>query len=173
MATKVFWSQDATMPGKDVVYYSKDNNLRWYDFQGRVPESTGSVAAVTMSGFGYHASSTYSGARGEVLVGVYCYFDKTKSWVKEGRTTEYILQHEQLHFDISYLAASTFMQELRASKVSSSNMNEVIADLYKKYTKEMDTMQDEYDRQTMNGQNTSRQLQWNERVKEQLNRVRD
>ncbi|MBS1927607.1 MAG: hypothetical protein IT254_07285 [Chitinophagaceae bacterium] len=168
LETQVQWSVDSKMPANDVIYYKADQILAWDDFRGVVPERTGAVAAVTMSGFGYHASSKFSGRSGMVAIGVYCYFDKTKSWVKPGRTTEYILQHEQLHFDISYLAANIFIQELRLAELTPGNMNAEISRIYKSCTDLMDRMQDDYDRDTQNGQDVSQQKKWVTSIKRKL-----
>lgn len=170
--TRMEWSTDENTPANEVIYYNQDKILDWSDFLGEVPSITGTVAAITMSGFGYHSSTKLSGTKGEIDIGVYCFFNKNKSWVKPGKTTSYILNHEQLHFDISFIAANNFIKEIRVAKLTSVNYNGEVARIYNECINAMNKMQDDYDNQTNNGQDYARQAKWNEFVEKELKLIR-
>ena len=161
LTTHIEWTTDTKMAAADVVYYNAKNKLQWPDFRGDVPGETGSVAAITMSGFGYMASTKVLGKKGELTVKVYCFFNKNKSWVKPGKTTDYILTHEQHHFDISYIAANIFIDKLQSAELTVSNYNQMLVRIYNDCIEIMNQMQDEYDGQTRNGQNKNEQARWN------------
>ena len=51
---------------------------------------------------------------------VYAHFYPDKSWVIKEQSSEHILNHEQLHFDITELHARKFRKQLSTLKVSNS-----------------------------------------------------
>jgi hypothetical protein len=165
--TNVYWTEDTKMPGTETIYYHPNKKLQWADFNG-VPTIPGNVAAITASGFGYKASMKNNGTKGQLNIGVYCYFNKDKSWVKPGKTTSYILNHEQHHFDVSFIAASLFADKLKRTEINLKNYNAVLPAIYKECCDIMNKMQDEYDGQTKNGQLKDVQAKWNEFIVSRL-----
>lgn len=168
LTTHVEWTTDTKMTPGDVVYFHAKKKLQWPDFRGDVPRETGTVAAITMSGFGYMANTKVLGKKGELTVKVYCFFNKNKSWVKPGKTTPYILNHEQHHFDISYIAANIFIDKLQSAELTVANYNQVLARIYNECIEIMNKMQDEYDGQTRNGQDKDEQARWNSFLEEKI-----
>jgi hypothetical protein len=155
------------MPSSDVIYYNKARPLSWKDFKGN-PDAASQASAMTASGFGYKADYKNVGSITNINVSVYCYFNKNNSWVKPGRTTGYILNHEQQHFDISFIAASIFFERLKTASITKSNYNVVLPNLYKECCTIMNKLQDEYDGQTKNGQLKDEQERWNTYLKEKI-----
>lgn len=158
--TKVQWTENTSMPANDVIYYNPAIKLAWIDFRGK-PVEGGRTAAITMSGFGYSASMRSSGQKGQLDIQVYCFFNKNKSWVKPGRNTAYILNHEQHHFDVSYIAANIFIDKMQQATITNANYNNVLSRIYNECTDLMNKMQDDYDGQTKNGQEKELQEKWN------------
>lgn len=169
LTTNVVWTEQSDIPVKEVVYYSPDKNLIWADFKGVPVESR--AAAVTVSGFGYKANINTRNGKGQLNISVYCYFNKNKSWVKPGRTTPYILNHEQHHFDISYLAARIFVNKLQSMVFTSTNYDVMLPRIYNECCAIMNKMQDDYDGQTKNGQLKDIQARWNELVDEKISLI--
>ena len=155
------------MPSNEVIYYNAAKDLVWDNFSGPSQEK-GIVAAMTVSGFGYKADIKSNGGKGQLNISVYCYFNKNKSWVKPGKTTPYILTHEQHHFDISYIAASIFMDKLQSSVFTNSNFNTLLPRIYNESCDIMNKMQEEYDGQTKNGQLKDIQSKWNSFIDEKI-----
>lgn len=158
--TNIKWTEQTSLPASDVIYYRPENKLVWGDFLGK-PVEAGITAAITMSGFGYSASMHSSGQNGQLDIKVYCFFNKKKSWVKPGKTTTYILTHEQRHFDVSYIAANIFIDKVQGASMNSTNYNTLISRIYNECIEIMNDMQDDYDEQTNNGQDKLNQEKWN------------
>ena len=158
--TNIKWTEQTSLPASDVIYYRPENKLVWGDFLGK-PVEAGITAAITMSGFGYSASMHTSGQNGQLDIKVYCFFNKKKSWVKPGKTTAYILTHEQRHFDVSYIAANIFIDKVQGASMNSTNYNTLISRIYNECIEIMNDMQDDYDEQTNNGQDKLNQEKWN------------
>jgi hypothetical protein len=155
----VEWTTRTNLPEKETIYYSSDTKLKWENFEG-APIDMGIVAAITFSGFGYQAEMKTVDGKSILKIKVYCYFNKKKSWVKPGKKTDEILQHEQLHFDISYLSACKFVEKIKKSDFPNGNIKAVLPELYNESVKSMDILQDEYDSQTQNGRNKVNQAAW-------------
>ena len=155
------------MPSSEVIYYSTSRPHSWKDFMG-TPDVASPASALTASGFGYKADYKNVGGKANISISVYCYFKKNNSWVKTGRTTDYILNHEQQHFDISFIAASIFLEKLKTTRITQSNYNVVLPNLYKECCNIMNKMQDDYDVQTKNGQLKDEQERWNNYLKEKI-----
>ena len=160
VSTNVYWTEQTEMNKNNTIYYNPEKKLVWDDFKG-VPGPPSPVAAITASGFGYKANMNSSGGKGEINISVYCYFNKKGSWVRQGKTNLYILNHEQHHFDVSYLAAGIFMNKIKNTVITTSNINSVLPKIYKECCDMMNKMQDDYDGQTMNGQLEDKQKKWN------------
>ncbi len=167
VTTNVYWTEQTEMSKPNTIYYNPDKNLVWADFKG-IPGPPSPVAAITASGFGYKANMTSSGGKGEINVAVYCYFNKNSSWVRPGKTTAYILNHEQHHFDVSYIAAGIFINKIKNTALTTSNCNVLLQRVYKECCDIMNKMQDDYDGQTMNGQLEEKQQKWNSFFAEKL-----
>ncbi len=170
VTTNVFWTEQSGMSASDIIYYNPAKNLQWQDFKGS-PPAPSKVAAETSSGFGYKANMQSSGNKGQINISVYCYFSKNKSWVRTNKTTAYILNHEQHHFDVSYLAASVFIEKIKKAGLNLSNLNTLLPRIYRECCDFMNKMQDDYDGQTMNGQLTEPQARWNKFFYEKVSLV--
>ena len=168
LTTKVEWTRQTSMNASEVIYYNPDNKLVWENFKGRYPNDNSRIAAITMSGFGYNASMKSSGGKGQLNIQVYCFFNKNKSWVRPGKTTAYILNHEQHHFDISYIAACIFIDKIQSVVMTNSDYNTLLPRVYDECIEIMNKMQDDYDGQTRNGQETAQQDKWNKFINDKL-----
>jgi hypothetical protein len=160
ITTTISWVEKSNANAADVIYYNPNKKLAWADFKG-TPGPPSVVAAITSSGFGYKAGMKSTNGKGEISVSVYCYFSKPNSWVRKGKTTAYILNHEQHHFDATYICTKRFIEKIRTANLTTTNMNDVLAKLYKECSTEMRKMQADYDGETMNGQLKDKQEKWN------------
>lgn len=158
--TNVYWTEQSGMDSNDIVYYNSAKKLAWRDFRGE-PVTSGPVAAITSSGFGYKADMKTSGGKGQINVGVYCFFSKGKSWVKPGRATPYILTHEQHHYDASFLAANLFIEKVKTLTLTPATCNSLLPRIYRECCDMMNKLQNDYDGQTKNGQLQDAQEKWN------------
>jgi len=93
----------------EIIYWSPNYKLDWNDFKGQPRFDYQSISALTSSGIVH-----YKGCKdGEITFKVQAYFEKDESWVKDEARTEHHLSHEQIHFDITELAARRLRKSLK------------------------------------------------------------
>jgi hypothetical protein len=154
----------------DTIYYNIAEKLIWKDFKGN-PEKGSDALAITSSGFGFNAGASYRDGKANISVTVYCYFSKQKSWVIKGRESDYALNHEQHHFDVTWIVANSFFQKLKAAKFTWNNYNQLLDKIYIDSMNELEKMQNKYDGETRNGRLTNEQASWNKKITEQLKTI--
>lgn len=164
------WYDGGSGISGDTIYYDQGRKLQWPDFKGR-PDHNSIAAAITESGFGYKMAMRSKNGNTSLVITVYCYFNKRKSWVKREMDTDYALTHEQHHFDITYINTCSFIQKLRAAKFTFSNYNSLVDDIYDECYGSLRKMQDDYDGQTSNGRIKRAQSDWNARIDNMLTRL--
>ncbi|MEQ1554711.1 MAG: hypothetical protein ABL929_11060, partial [Ferruginibacter sp.] len=168
--TNINWVENVGVNDNDKIYYDINKKLVWANFEG-VPNLPNPIAAITSSGFGYKSDMHTTNGKGQINVYVYCYFSKSNSWVKAGRNTPYVLNHEQHHFDATFLIAKLFINKIKKATLTSSNMNKVLGDLYKECNMALKKLQNEYDAETKNGQIILKQEKWNKYFEAKLNEI--
>ena len=169
-SSNVYWTENTNMAASETIYYSPKQLLTWKDFNGQ-PDPNSTAAAITASGFGYKADFKSVGNKSQLNIGVYCYFNKKNSWVRPGKTTAYILNHEQHHFNISFIAAGFFLDKIKAAAITRQNYNSMLPKIYNECVAMMNKMQNEYDGQTKNGQLKEIQEQWNTYISDKMKAV--
>ena len=167
VTVNIKWQQYVPPANGDTIYYSPAKKLTWPDFKG-APEPGSDATAITSSGFGYLAGVRYKEGKADINITVYCYFSKSGSWVIKGKETVYALNHEQHHFDVSYIVTNLFIQKLKAAKFTWNNYNELLDKIYGDSRQQLQDMQNEYDGKTNNGRLPAIQAKWNEKIEKQL-----
>jgi hypothetical protein len=164
--TNVNWLTNISDTSNDILY-SPGHKLSIEDFKG-IPDNTPNAVAITASGFLFTTSFHSKGDKATLSIGIYCSFDTKGSWMKEKGKTAYILEHEQHHFDISYLNTLFFIKKLKHTKFKQDDYMEQLRSLYKEVVDRMETMQNKYDTETANGMNKEKQAEWNKKIGEML-----
>ncbi len=164
---KIQWVQREPATNSDTIFYSANRKLSWADFKGTADAKSEAIA-ITASGFGFISGVKYKNGKVNIDISVYCYFGKNSSWVKQGKESAYALNHEQRHFDITYIATCLFMQKLKAASFTWENYNDVLNRIYSESSRLLEKMQNEYDGQTRNGQLEAVQASWNKKIEKQL-----
>ena len=148
---------------KPMIYYTPGTKLIWNDFKGK-PVSGSEAAAITNAGIGFKMMFHSKDNVATLNIAVDCNFSIGDSWVKNGRKTPYILNHEQHHFDIAYLYAMQFVQNLKAAKYTMKDYSKVIERIYNQCQQDLTTMQTDYDTETKNSQLAIEQELWNKKI---------
>jgi hypothetical protein len=92
---------------------------------------------------------------------------KSKSYMKE--ETPYILNHEQLHFDICELYARKLRQRIAEKDFTKvKDIVSVVSQFYEKTTSEYQKRETAYDNDTQHGINAAKQKVWNETIAREL-----
>ena len=95
--------------------------------------------------------------------------DKNNSNVVKESKTDYILNHEQRHFDLSFIYAMKFVDELKKQPTLTLDDIDII---YNKIFNEWTTCQNQYDMETKNSVNKEMQTIWDEKISGQLNKLK-
>ena len=161
------WATVKPANNSDTIYYNPQQKLSWADFKGK-PDAKSPAAAVTESGFGYRLTMNAINNKIDVIVTVFCYFDKRKSWVKKEMDNAYALTHEQHHYDITYINACLCVNKLKQAQYNNKNFSKVVERIHDESFESLSKMQDAYDGETANGRIKNIQLQWNKKIDTQL-----
>ena len=94
--------------------------------------------------------------------------DPQKSWSKQDRQTDALLEHEQGHFNIGKLCLNEMVNQLRTTAFASNNFPGAIKELLNATINKYVKMEMEYDEETNHSKNKSNQEKWNEYFKSSL-----
>jgi len=150
---------------KDKIQWSADYRLKWQDFQGK-PDYNYEGDALTSSGILYESS--YDNENKKFHFNVICYFEKKKSWVKKDKNTDYLLNHEQVHFDITEVFARRLKKELGERTFTTANVKREVSAIYNRIMKEWTAEENLYDKETKHSKIKEKQKEWNLKVANQL-----
>ena len=156
------------------IFWEKDI-LTWEDFIGpQDPSSTyhANTSAGLSYSWGVNSQNGVSALKYEVL----SYFNPAGSWVDpESRTNEFLLDHEQLHFDITELHARKLRQKLAEVKIEQLGKDPrgALNKLYENINKEMALMQQKYDRESNHSINAEGEYKWRNFVNDEMKKYED
>ena len=125
---------------------------------------TGFVAS-TSSGIAYSHWEVNGDKR--IKINVFCNFYPQKSWYSKNDATDYILKHEQTHFDISELYKRIYKERIDETQFS-DNMKEELEALFYKTEDERVAIQRKFDSEADHSKNKKKELEWETYVAQQL-----
>ncbi len=148
------------------IIWNENYKLKWSDF--KAPYRAGvSYVASTSSGISF--SYSYSERDGEIdlNITVHSNFYPEKSWVNPEEASEYILAHEQAHFDISEIHARMLRKKISETTFSKKVKME-LTNLYNSVNEDRETMQRLFDKESDHSKNKEKELEWETFIKQQL-----
>ncbi|HYO20905.1 MAG TPA: DUF922 domain-containing protein [Flavisolibacter sp.] len=151
MLKKVIDNEDEMIP------WRTQRKLSWEDFHS-TPQKQGDAVASTSTSLGI----SYQVKNGELAYTITCNFSKKKSWGL--LKTEYILAHEQAHFDITELHARKLYEALYHYEFNPETFKKDIAAIYERIVKEKEEMQEAYDSETDHSRKRRIQYDWLDRI---------
>lgn len=146
------------------IDWKANRKLTWEDFQAR-PVNNSDNAALTSSNINFQYGYGSNGFHYSIS----CRFDKSRSWVRV--KSDYILAHEQGHFDIAELHARLLNQALSTYRYQEKTVDDDISRLYDGIMKQHHDMQQLYDAETDHSRNTRKQTEWLHSIHENLKRT--
>lgn len=111
---------------------------------------------MTNSGFGYESGVNMFRA-GKVFV--QSVFNTNESWVVPEGRNDYVLRHEQIHFDITEIYSRKLRKELDDANITSDNADKA-KPIFEKIFNEMERRQIRYDQETQRGDKSETQEHW-------------
>lgn len=156
---------------EEKIRWSENRILSWDDFRAQPDESV-SYSANTNSGISY--TWNYSTASGKPVLDheVFSNFYPNRSWVKEIEEKEYLLAHEQLHFDISELHARKLRRELDNYEIGRTIRLD-LKRIYKRIEDERSRMQKRFDKETSHSENREAEMKWREFITSELEKLKE
>ncbi|MEO8405328.1 MAG: DUF922 domain-containing protein [Chitinophagaceae bacterium] len=147
--------------GEELVFWTAGQRLTWTDYKGKADPSTGAAASTaTFLGIDYTFSPkglTYT---------ITCSFSKTRSWGLH--KNEYILQHEQGHFDIAEIFARKLNMKMATYKFNKSTYKTDLQKIYDDVVNEKEETQNAYDKETDHSIKKDKQAEWLNRIEKML-----
>lgn len=137
------------------------------DFKATPPKNAGNRMAEASLGIKYDLRQTNANT---LQITVTAVFDKKESFFMP-EATDYILNHEQVHFYITELFARKMRQQialLNTCNISPKKVAASVKTIYYNLFKEYTTYQDLYDTQTNHSINTSTQTEWDTKIPKEL-----
>lgn len=148
------------------LVWQAERKLTWEDFRG-VPNRLDSYVASTNSGVSFSFSYKEDETGRSIDYTVQSNFYPQLSWYRPERVNDYILAHEQTHFDISELHARKLRKALDGVK-EAADFREQAETVYNQIEMERRNMQLQYDRETDHSNIREEEYRWRQFVNEQL-----
>lgn len=145
----------------NLIPWKADRKLTWADFKAKPKQGTDNAALTSSNinfSFGY-------GTRG-FTYSISCNFDKSRSWARV--KTDYILAHEQAHFDIAEIHARKLNKALSKYKYNENTVSNDLNKIYDGIMTEHHQLQLQYDKETNHSIFHEKQKEWLRKVSEQL-----
>lgn len=144
-------------------------SLEWNRFKGVPDNDTLGARISTSIHLEIAGINTWNGI---IEFKAYALMDPLKSWVKFGYADEYNLQHEQTHFNLTEMCAKNLQAELNKIKIRSKKSS-LIQPVFAKWQSRLEILQQQYDVETMGGNDHTAQNSWNEKAREALNKSKN
>jgi hypothetical protein len=145
----------------DTIIWKQDSLLHKEDFKAK-GKNSGPLGYANTGIFMYAGESG-----GELLFNIEALFIKSKSYITQ--YSEYVLKHEQIHFDICELYARKLRQKFTETNFAKvKNLDAETTKMYTKISAELFKEEEKYDRDTEHGLNSAKQKLWDADVKARL-----
>lgn len=145
-----FHAQNLT---EELIPWQDGRKLNWNDYYGK-PDPRSDAAASTSTNLGVQFSFNNNTFQYKIN----CSFSKNKSWVLV--KNDFILSHEQGHFDITKIFARKLNKSLSEYQFNRDSYRKDLDKIYQDITEEKGKMQDQYDQETDFSRNKEKQIEW-------------
>lgn len=150
------------------IYWREDVKLNWSNFKSKVNNQRGAnVVAYTNCGWTYSYVKS-SNPKAPIKIEIQTLFNEDKSWKDVKRINDYVLLHEQKHFDAAEVYARKLRKEIAEKIKTSSDFDKYFKAIYNRNLKEYQDFQRTYDRETRNGMLEEKQSEYNRIIAEEL-----
>lgn len=151
---------------EELLEWSTSKKLTWNDYKANPDPASDAAAStttylsieynITLKSFGYKIRSRFS---------------KTRSWGLH--KTDYILTHEQGHFDIAEIFARKLNKLMKEYKFDWRTYKDELKKIYQGVMNEKEEMQNKYDEETNHSINKEKQEDWLKKIEKMLEEYKD
>lgn len=153
----LFFSWMLMFPEGNLMDWSPDRKLVWADFRAS-PDPASPNAALTSTSI----QADFGFSNKSLTFHIRCQFDKNKSWVRV--RNDYILSHEQGHFDIAEIYARLLDKTLKEYKPDQGNIGKEVNQIYEDVMHRYRERQAQYDTETQFSENAPKQREWLKKI---------
>lgn len=155
------------------IEWTESTKLTWNDFRSAVSTSQKTnVAAYAYCGWKIETELS-SDLKQPIVFEIRTYFDPAKSWKDPSKANDYILNHEQKHFDIAEIYARKIRKAVAEKIKNSADYNKYFKTFYAQLTREYKDFQKKYDSETEHGINTKKQEEFNLLIEKELSQLKE
>jgi predicted secreted Zn-dependent protease len=153
-------------PGEDALTWRADRKLTWSDYKASPnPKSDAAATTSTSLSIDYHISSS------QFSYTIKSWFSRSRSWGRH--KTDYILSHEQGHFDIAEIYARKLHQRMSAYQFNKKNYQKELNRIYNEVADEKAAVQQQYDHETRHSIDEVKQTEWLKKISRMLEELKD
>lgn len=149
-----------------LIYWTEDYRLTYTDFED-LPLRYSENAAFSVLGL----KSSFEMTNEEYKADVKSYFEKDSSWTRSW--VPILLAHEQGHFDIAELHARKFRKRLKDAMKADELTVSKFENMHEQIIEDLKKAQIEYDNATNYSMDYRAQLDWLERINNELEAMKD
>lgn len=157
----------AFISGDAFVQWTPERKLRWADFSGTAPARP-PYSAYTYVMNAYDVNTTSD----SVFVNVTCRFQNNKSWRLNRDTSEYLLNHEQGHFDLCEVHARKFRMYVFKWN-HKEDLSAYLSSNFQVVNNALIQMHKTYDKETDHSRNKAQQQRWDKKIQAMLRSYAD
>ncbi len=156
-------AQDKT---EEVISWSDAHKLSWSDYKANPnPQSDAAASTTTLLSISYKISSN------SFSYTIKSHFSRTRSWGRH--KSDYILSHEQGHFDIAEIFARKLHKKMSEYRFDRKTYQKDLNKIYQEVVDEKEEMQNEYDDETNHSINKEKQASWLKKIAKKLEETAD
>jgi hypothetical protein len=154
-------AMNAQDKNEELMDWASSRRLTWSDYKANPnPHSDAAASTTTLIGIEYKM------ANGNFNYNISCKFSLSRSWGLH--KTEYILAHEQGHFDIAEIFARKLHKAMSEYSFNSRTYQKDLKKIYQDIMQEKEDFQNTYDRETNHSIKKDKQAQWLVKIAELL-----
>ena len=161
----------ATQAQQETIEWKHDRKLQISDFKAQ-PPADNPYAANINSGLSFSWGITHKPTGKELTYSVTSEMYPEESWIKASKNTEYLLAHEQTHFNISELFARKLRKSL-AEYQPNGNVETELKNMYRQIEKKRRQLQNKFDEATDHSENMDEEHRWRSMIQKELDSLAD
>ncbi len=156
----------AQKDNEEMIKWDGNKRLNWSDYKGK-PDRSSDAAASTST----YLVIDYNIMQKTMNYKIQSLFSRTRSWGLY--KTDYILGHEQGHFDIAEIFARKLHKKMSEYKFDKRTYQKSLGKIYDEIVEEKTEMQNDYDKETRHSINKEKQAQWLLKIEKLLEEYED
>lgn len=145
---------------QDTVFYDINRPLSWSDFLEK-PSRTSGYNATIFTSLAMEGAPFMEDGVLIFPIEIKVYMLPESSWAKNQGKSDYALNHEQRHFDVTRVVGNRLISRLKGLQVNPENYEAAVNDAYFDSYREMNRLQEIYDARTRHGLDKDAQSRWN------------